>query len=144
MADPLTIVGATGTIFTIVDVLCKAIHTIQELVDEWKEADSTLMNLAAQLSALKAALIKLEEWTNAEVENPHHQLAMDLDVSVSCCRMLVGKISTWLAEMQKTGKSLDVVSKVKLVLHGSDMHHLQKMIERQTNALTLLLTACNW
>ncbi|OCL04708.1 hypothetical protein AOQ84DRAFT_380310 [Glonium stellatum] len=42
-----------------------------------------------------------------------------------------------------TDNNLDVQSKIKVVFKGKANEHLQKVIERQVSALTLLLTACN-
>jgi guanine nucleotide-binding protein G(i) subunit alpha len=79
------------------------------------------------------------------VGDPYYQLVMDLDVSMSCCRLVMGEIEAMIAELRKDeGGKLDVQSKVKLVLGRKNMDGLQKSVERQTNALTLLLTACNW
>jgi hypothetical protein len=145
MADPISIIGTFGAAANIVDVIGKTISTIRELRDEWKEADLTFLSLAAQLTALKAALTKIKEWTDNEFGDPHHQLVMDLDVSMSCCRMLIGKIDLLLSKLHHTGdETLDFSSKVKLVFGNKNIDDVQKLIEQQTSALTLLLTACNW
>jgi hypothetical protein len=145
MADPISIIGTFGAAANIVDVIGKTISTIRELRDEWKEADLTFLSLAAQLTALKAALTKIKEWMDNEFGDPHHQLVMDLDVSMSCCRMLIGKIDLLLSKLHHTAdETLDFSSKVKLVFGNKNIDDVQKLIEQQTSALTLLLTACNW
>ena len=145
MADPISIIGTFGAVANIIDVVGKTISTIRELRDEWKEADLTFLSLAAQLTALKAALTKIKEWTDNELSDAHHQLVMDLDVSMSCCRMLIGKINTLLSKLYQTAdETLDFSSKVKLVFGSKNIDDVQKLIEQQTSALTLLLTACNW
>jgi hypothetical protein len=143
MADPISIIGTFGAAANIIEVLGKTISTIRELRDEWKEADLTYLSLAAQLTALKAALTKIKEWTDNELGDPHHQLVMDLDVSMSCLRMLIGKIDTLLSKLHQTAdETLDLSSKVKLVFGNKNIDDVQKLIERQTSALTFLLTAC--
>ena len=145
MADPISIIGTAGAVANIIDVLGKTISTIRELRNEWKEADITFLSLVAQLTALRASLTKTKEWTDTDPADPHYQLVMDLDVIISCCRMLIGKIDTRLSELQQTvNEKLDFSSKVKLVFGSKSMDNLQKLIEQQTSALTLLLTACNW
>jgi hypothetical protein len=145
MADPISIIGTFGAVANIIDVVGKTISTIRELRDEWKEADLTFLSLAAQLTALKAALTKIKEWTDNELGESHHQLVMDLDVSMSCCRMLIGKINILLSKLHQTAdETLDFSSKVKLVFGSKTIDDVQKLIEQQTSALTLLLTACNW
>ena len=145
MVDPVSIIGAAGSILGIVEVLCKSISTLHELHSRWNEADFTFINLVSQLTALKAALYKLQEWIDSDMADLHHQLVIDLGVSITCCRMLVGKIDAHLSDMnQGAENTLGVESKIKLVFKSGELEDLQKMLERQTNALTLLLTACNW
>lgn len=145
MVDPLTIIGAAASVASIVDLLGKTVNTLHTLHSRWKEADFTIINLTAQLIALKAALSRLEEWMDTDVDEPHHQLVMDLDASVTCCRMLVRRIDSEVEDLQqKSGTGLDAQSKVKLLMKNGTLEELQKMVDRQTGALTLLLTVCNW
>lgn len=145
MADPLTIIGAAASVSSIVDLLGKTVSTLRALHSRWKEADFTFISLIAQLIALKAALSKLQEWMDTDVDEPHHQLVMDLEASVTCCRMLVRRIDTEVEDLrQKSGTELDVQSKIRLLIKNGTLEELQKMVDRQTSALTLLLTISNW
>lgn len=70
---------------------------------------------------------------------------MDLDVSIKCCQRLITKMESLLSELTVlTGKPLELRKKFKLVFSSVGPENIQKMVERQTGALTLLLTACNW
>lgn len=143
--DPISIIGTAGAVANIIDVVAKTINTIRKLADEYKEADLRFLSLVSQLSALRAAFDEIREWMDSDlVGDPHHQLVMDLDVSISCCRLLVGKIEAMMTELRENddGK-LDVPSRVKLVFSKKHIDGLQKLIEQQTSALSLLLTACN-
>jgi hypothetical protein len=127
-----------GTTWQTVSVL----HTLHS---RWKDADFTFINLIAQLTALKAALSKLQEWMDADMDEPHHQLVMDLEASVTCCRMLVRRMDSEVEDLQQnSGTGLDAQNKIKLVIKNGALEELQKMVDRQTSALTLLLTVCNW
>src|ERR1700759_2127439 len=144
--DPISIIGTAGTVANIIDIVAKTIHAIRELADKYKEADLAFLPLLSQLTALRAAFNKIHEWMVSDlVEDPYHQLVMDLDVSISCCRVLVGKIEAMLLELraEDNGK-LEVRSKVKLIFSTKKIERLQKLIEQQIGALILLLTACNW
>ena len=145
MADIISIIGTAGAIANIIDVLAKTVSTLRDLHNQWKEADFTLFNLIAQLTALKAALNKIGEWMDTDSVEPHHQLVMDLDISISCCRMLITKMNSQISKLHPSpGNTLNSQGKMKLMLKNGTLEELQKMVERQTNALTLLLTACNW
>jgi hypothetical protein len=145
MAEPLSIIGAVGSIAGIIDVLGRSISTIYALRSQWKDADLSLLNLVSQLTALRVALNKIKKWTELDRGEPQLQLVMDLDGSITCCEILVENIDAQVSSMlRKPDGTLEVSGKLKLILSSKEMDNLQKMIERQTSALTLLLTACNW
>ncbi|OCL02576.1 hypothetical protein AOQ84DRAFT_304478, partial [Glonium stellatum] len=99
--------------------------------NEWKEADITFLSLVAQLTALRAALTEIKEWTNTDPANLHYQLVMDLDVIISCCRMLISKIDTKLSKLHQTpDEKVDFSSKVKLVFGSKSMGNIQKLIKQ--------------
>lgn len=144
MTELFTIIATAGAVANIIDVLSSAITAIHELRTRWRDSDIAFLGLVSQLSALKAALTKIKEWTDTNPAEQHHQLVMDLNGSISCCRMLICKVDTQLSELrQDTDETLDLASKVKFVIGNRGMDDLQKMIGHQVNALTLLLTACN-
>jgi guanine nucleotide-binding protein G(i) subunit alpha len=145
MTDPLTIIGAAASVANIVELLGKTVGTLHTLHGRWKEADFTFVNLITQLTALKAALSKLQEWMDTDVDEPHHQLVMDLEASVTCCRMLVRRMDSEVEDLQQnSGSGPDAQNKIKLIVKNGTLEELQKMVDRQTSALTLLLTVCNW
>src|ERR1700712_2193167 len=145
MSEAIAVIGTVGAVANIIDILGKTISAISELRDEWKEADFTFLCLISQLTALRAALTKIQEWMDMEIADPHHQLVMDLSTSMVSCRVLISKLDGRISQLrQSTDKTLDFSSKIKLIFGSKGMDELQKMIERQTNVLTLLLVACNW
>lgn len=145
MADPITIIGAVGAICNIVDAVTKTITTINLLRSRWKEAGLSLASLTAQLAALRAALSKIQEWIDLEVNETHHQLTMDLDISVSCCKILIDRMEAIFNEAARANNNpRDILGKLKLVYGIGALDELQKLVERQTGSLNLLLTACNW
>lgn len=145
MAEALAVLGGLGSIFSIVDGISKVIGMISDLRTKWDDADLTLLSLASQLTALRAASAKIQEWIDQDLQDAHHQLVMDLDVSVSCCRLLICKIESFFTDLaQLTEKPLDLRNKFKVVFGSAGPESVQRLVERQTSALTLLLTACNW
>jgi hypothetical protein len=146
MTDPLSIIGAAGAVANIVDLIAKSIKSIQELHDRWKEADITVLNIMVQLTALRAALTEIKKWMIDDLtEDPHHQLVMDLDVSVKCCQLLMTKMDILLGGLtEKTSGPLDFEGTVMVVFKGNNLEHVSKLIDRQIQALNLLLSACTW
>lgn len=145
MADPLTIVGSAGAICNIVDVVGKSISALNELRTRWKDSDLIFLSLVSQLVSLRAALEKVRAWSESEEQQLHHQLIMDLDVCIACCKLLIIKLDEFISSLdQPTSKSLDATAKARVVFRVSSLEGIQKLLERQTNALVLILTACNW
>jgi guanine nucleotide-binding protein G(i) subunit alpha len=144
--DPISIIGTARSVYGVIEVVAKTITAIRDLADEYKKADIRFAGLISQLIALRAAFDKISEWIKSDlVGDPYYQLVMDLDVSISCCRLVTSEIEAVIAELRKDeGGKLKVQSKVKLVFKRKNIDGLQKSLEQQTNALTLLLTACNW
>lgn len=146
MADPISIIGTVGALANIVDLVSKTIKSMRDLQGRWKQADIAFLSLAAQLTALRAALQKIQQWSDGELaDDPDYQLIMDLDVSIACCRLLVGKFDEFFVKLdQSTDDRFDFRGKVKFLFGTGELEDVQKMVERQIGAVTLLLTACNW
>jgi hypothetical protein len=145
MAEALAVIGAVGAVCNIVDVISKTITLIGDVQSRWKLADLALMSLASQLTALRAALTEIEKWLRANSQEMHHQLVMDLDVSLSCCHALAAELEKFFTRLNTSpAHPLSASGKMKIVIGGQSANDIQKFIEHQTSALTLLLTACNW
>ncbi|MCJ1380348.1 hypothetical protein MMC17_003451 [Xylographa soralifera] len=144
--DPATIVGTAAAVADIVGIISKTIKVLRDLHNRWKDADLTIINLMAQLTCLRAALNKISEWVSSDLADvpQHHQLVLDLEDSVTCCRMLVKSMDGQISELDRTAdNTLDVGSRIKVVFEDKAGRDFQKFIKRQTSALALLLTACN-
>ena len=67
MADPITIIGTVGAVANIIELVSKTINSIRDLRGKWKEADLAFLSLASQLTTLRAALTKIQEWSDDEL-----------------------------------------------------------------------------
>jgi hypothetical protein len=144
MADPLSIIGTAGAIANIIDVLTKTITTVCDLRQAWKIADLSMFAFENQLSLLKFALFEIQKWTESRSCEQSHQLVMQVDSCVTCCRLLIGKIDGEVSQFQKTtAGDLDFGSKLSFLFKTKDMEQIQRMVDQQTHTLTLLLSACN-
>ena len=139
MADPLTVIGAVASTVQII-----AVSALDTLRAQWQSSDIALLSLTSQLGALSAALSKIQEWMQSGIEEIHHQLVMDLSTSITCCKMLATKLYAEINDLQRAPDgSLLTTAKARFVFKRSGIGELQNMVDRQTAALTLLLTACN-
>jgi len=145
MAEAIVVVGAVASIVQIINVITKSINCLSDIRSQWKNADLACLSLAAQLTTLRAALTKIHEWMDDSLGAAHHQLVMDLDVSISCCNLLILKIDSLLPDLTELTESKpDFPSKMKVLFGSRNIDEAQKLIERQTSALGLLLSACSW
>jgi guanine nucleotide-binding protein G(i) subunit alpha len=144
MADPLTIIGTAGAIANIIDVLTKTITIICDMRQAWKIADLTVLSFENQLNLLSFALCEVQKWAASKSDGQTHQLVTQVDNCVTCCRLLIGKIDDEVSQFEKTTSGdLDMASKLTLLFKTKDMEQIKRMIDQQTHALTLLLSACN-
>ncbi|KAF5530371.1 GNA-3 g alpha subunit GNA-3 [Fusarium napiforme] len=144
MADPLSIIGTAGAIANIIDVLTKTITTVCDMRQAWKIADLSVFAFENQLNLLKFALFEIQKWTESRSSEQSHQLVMQVDSCVTCCRLLIGKIDGEVSQFQKTAAGdLELGSKLSFLFKTKDMEQIQRMVDQQTHTLTLLLTACN-
>jgi hypothetical protein len=143
--DPISIVSTTSAVTKVLGLLFNTIYTLCSLKQQWTDADIALATLIAQLGTLRSALGKVQNWADGDLDDQHHQLVMDLDLSIDCCRMLITQIDGHISSLRtKADGSLLVSSKVKMLFGSDTLDRIQGMIDRQINALTFLLTACNW
>lgn len=144
MPDPLTLIGGVASTIQILDILTKAISALDTLRTQWLTSDIALLSLTSQLGALSAALSKIHEWMQSGSAEVHHQLAMDLSTSISCCEMLATRVYRGISDLQKApGGSMLSIAKARFVFRRSGIGEVQGMIDRQVAVLTLLLAACN-
>ncbi|KAL2836701.1 hypothetical protein BJX68DRAFT_273399 [Aspergillus pseudodeflectus] len=143
MAEPISIIGTAGALANIVQLATQTITAIRDLRSDWKDTDLTLLSITGQLSALRLALTKIEEWMAVDPA-AHHQLVMDLDDSIRCCNILLTKLQELVDSLEmKQNNALYFQSKLKLVFGKKSIGDIQSLLEHQTNALNLLLSAFN-
>ncbi|KAG4279589.1 hypothetical protein BFJ70_g17482 [Fusarium oxysporum] len=143
MAEPLCIIGTAGAIANIIDVLTKTITTICDMRQAWKIADLTVLAFENQLNLLKIALCQIQKWAASQSEEQGHELVMQVDSCVTCCRLLISKIDSEVSLLERTTiGDLNLPSKLGLLFKTKDMEQIQWMIDQQTHALALLLSVC--
>jgi hypothetical protein len=140
-------IGAVSAIIAIIELIGKSTTVLREVYDRWKDADLAILNLVAQLTALKAALNKIKEWLSSDLESTpqHHQLVLDMQLSLGCCEIAMESMYNRISQLRWTNRNgLMVQSKLKAVFEDKAIKNFQKSLRGQTDALNLLLTACNW
>jgi hypothetical protein len=145
MTEVLAVIGSIGAIANIIDATSKIISTISDERGHWKNADLTLLSLASQLTAIRAALRRVHEWLASESANAHHQLIMDLDETLSFCEILVAKIvSLFIGWRGLIHDPTSMTTRWKVTFGNKGLDNVLLLMGRQIDALTLLLAACRW
>ena len=145
--DPISIIGLAGSIVNIVDVISKSIQNLYDLQQRWKAADLTVQSLIGQLSTLKSALSHIHEWLSSSLskEPQLDQTVIDLRQSLDSCHHLMTFMYDHLVLLDWTeANRMTSASKIRAVFHGNEMKDCAIYLDRQANALNLLLTALNW
>lgn len=100
--EPLSVLGAAGSIVGIIDVASRCIDSLHTLQQRWKDADLTMTILIGQVGTLKAALGQVVECivTNLDTTPQHHQLVADLEVALQCCRLSMAVIDEHISSLE--------------------------------------------
>jgi guanine nucleotide-binding protein G(i) subunit alpha len=146
MVDPIACIGAAASIAGIIDVLSRSIALVSRLTEQWNDSQLAFMSLQTQLQALRGALDQIKTWIDlSEASDIHHQLTMDLDSIIHCCKSLVSRLNSHLETLARDSSGqLRALGKLRLIIGGRNINEIQKMVEKQVGALNLLLAACNW
>lgn len=145
--DPLTIVSVVSNAANILNIITKSVRGLREVHGRWKSADLATVTLISHLTALRAALSKISEWIQSDLAAvpQHHRLVMDLEQSVSCCYLLVKSMDSYISKLDlKSNGTLERDARIRVVLQAKTCRDFQDFIQRQTTALNVLLSACNW
>ena len=130
----------------LIAALTETISNIRQLQRQWRDIDLTVLSLEIQLLALRTALSQIQEGMEQSSQfglpELNHQLVMDLGRCIACCRLLITKVNTDVAELEQTTGGKSSNKSVRLS-KTSNLKETQAMIQQQTTALTLYLTVCN-
>lgn len=136
-------VGLVGALLGIIDKTARCISSLAEIQQRFKSANLTLELLTGQLFTVKAALSQLCDLIKESlVEEQHYQLTLDLDVGVYCCNLLTRLLEEQIVKLQYIdADELTFKSKVSLLLGSKGTDECLTRLDRQINALNLLITA---
>lgn len=144
MADPITIIGAIGAIAGIIDVTCRVISNIKSYHSRHNFEDSiVILDIMSQLEAFKISLGYIRDRLRCSShEQGSRPFSSKLDIIIECCETLVAKIHNIVLDLG-VSPELDLSATSRFDERRKELFMLQGMIDRQTTALTLLITASN-
>lgn len=145
--DPLTIVGVTGAIVGIIDVITRSVRSLCYLQAKFKGTNLTISLLVGQLSTLKAALNQISEWidTSLVAVQKHQRLVFDLKVSLESCKVVIQLLGDRICQFEQiNGNTVSVQGRILYLWGQSGITEYLNHLNNQTSALNLLLTALQW
>jgi hypothetical protein len=145
--DPISVLGLVGSCGSIIDLAAKSIKALSELHSRFQRADLSISLLISQLTTLKAALQQIERWISTELasETQHYQLIIDLDASLSACKLLTSFMDQHITKLAwDDDNKLEFESRVRVVLEDKATKDILTHLGSQTSALNLLITAFQW
>ena len=145
--DPASILGLTGSIVSIVDVITRSISSLRALQERWKNADLTVSLLVVQLSTLKSALDQISQWMSTTfAQSPqHHQVVIDMSSSIRSCEALISFVDNHISRLDHNeSNNLTFESRARVVLQDQSVRDCVNHLNNQAIAFNFLLTALNW
>ncbi|KAJ4154186.1 hypothetical protein LMH87_010646 [Akanthomyces muscarius] len=101
-------------------------------------------SLLLQIMALRTALHQIDGLVKAGAAEKHHQLTTDMGTCLTCCEPLLETLDKDCKRLAKDdGPLLDptFLVRLKTAFNGGPATDMEALLDRQTNALNLLLTA---
>lgn len=130
---------------TNIERLRQGINALRQLHDRWTGRNETVINLIAQLTALRSNLDNAHDWLSYAINDLHPQLLSDLDVLMVSCALLVRHVDQLVASLQQPDPgATDCAVKLKYAVGGRSMERLRDVAERQSESVRILLAACKW
>ena len=145
--EPLSILGAAGSIVNVIDVAARCISSLHSLQQRWKDADMAVTFMMGQISTLKVALEQISQWMENGTDTLalHKQLLLDLDLALHSSRISITFIDDHITTLMRNQyNELTFKSKARAMAQNTTVQECAKHLNSQTVALNLLLTALNW
>lgn len=144
--EPASIIGLTGSVAGILDILARSLTGLFSLVNRYKQAALTIQLIASQLSAVRSSLSQLLEWIRlapSDLES-NEVLLGDLHTSISTCELLVTTLDSEIQEVYSHNNADPKIFRKLMLAFDTTGRERQMQLNHQVTALTLLLEAIKW
>ena len=144
--DPLSVIGLTGPLAGILDVLTRSLSGLSSIIADNQGAHLNMKLVVSQLALLRSYLNQLLErmrFLPPSLES-NAMLLADLHASISTCELLICTLDAEIQQL-RGGKERNPDSWHKLLIaFDQTCNERQMQITHQIIALHLLLNAMNW
>ncbi|KAI0181073.1 G-protein alpha subunit-domain-containing protein [Hypoxylon sp. FL1284] len=139
--DPATILQLVGTAMSISDVVFRCIKDLSALKAKYRDAPLLLSTLIGQLYIVQTALDKLSAWKSQDFKRDprYDHLELQMDHSLDAFSPLIFALQQQLSKHDKTETTAK--GKLSLLWNEREMLNYSSLLDRQVNALNLLVEA---
>ncbi|KAI9689697.1 MAG: hypothetical protein M1820_010067 [Bogoriella megaspora] len=142
--DPVTIAGLIGSVVGIGDVVTRSIKRLSRLKNKFRDAPLLLSTLIGQLCTIQAALEQLSFWADKDYrrDRRYEKLAVQVGSALDCFRSLILSLQWRLDRFEGDAEhEIGLGRRMKFVWNESELTEYFDLLDRQVNALNLLLQA---
>lgn len=143
--DPATAIGLAGSVISIIDVCTRSLNSLMNIQARYQQADLAVRLLLTQLSTLRAAISQISEWISSSYDPFPSTLQVDLEMSLSGCKVLIETLSGYLTSREwDRDVKLNAWQKTQYLWQENERQNFQTLLSHQIAALQLFLTALQW
>ncbi|KAL4935648.1 G-protein alpha subunit-domain-containing protein [Aspergillus oleicola] len=143
--DPISVLGAVGSILGIMDVVTRSIKTLNEFQGRYATVSLRTRSFVGHLSTLNAALGQIKQLLPLVDSNRSNedgsQIATDVAVSLGCCEEIMLFMDQRLSQLRMQKDKPSMLDKMAIVWNESETLEFQTLLNNQVNAMNLLLSA---
>ena len=147
MMDPVSIVGIIGSVVGIADVVTRSIQRLSTLKTKFRDVPFLISTLTGQLCTVQAALDQLSGWAKRDltIDARYRKLATQVGDALDCFDPLIKALESRLDRIEGIGEGqVDLSKRVSFLWSERELVDYLLLLDRQVNALTLLLQALQW
>lgn len=148
MAEAAAIFGCVSASASIIMSITKTIHTLSEIRQQYKHAETTIRLLTSQLSTMQSALSHIRNWPDFAPKNQRlpDNLAEILEMAMEGCELAVQELNEAVMDVTgDTGSPPPITTKVKakLVWNESAMKDRQQILSHHIQMLQMIIQICD-
>lgn len=146
--DPLSLIGGITATGSIVVGVVKTLKSLSDAYGRFDNADTTISLLISELTAIKAAVVSIEDWSKyhraGKQSHTEQELANAFEVCFEGCRVAMDILVSDLAGITELASKNPFLAKAKYTWNEAEMRAHADRLRCQVSALQLLVQALHW
>ncbi|KAI1378408.1 hypothetical protein F4677DRAFT_466130 [Hypoxylon crocopeplum] len=142
--DPLSMIQIVGAAISVGDVVLRCITRLSSLQSKYDDAPILVSTMMGQLCMVRVALSQLSGSASSGLDrNPRYQqIALQVDSALHSFYPLMTRLQQHLDRLdERTPSEMTAIDRIAFVWSEKEMNSFSTLLDRQVNALNLLLQA---